>query len=118
MFSLLFVIVSLSKEILLCSQQGVISHIVLCEVVWVLARAYRYERSQVVEVLQAVLTCQEFVVERLDLAELALLDYREGNADYSDCLLSRLHQSLGAVYTVTFDRKAAASSSRFRLVSS
>jgi len=80
---------------------------VLCELVWVLSRAYPYSREQVAEVIHAVLTCQEFQIERVDMAELAFLDYRQGNADFSDYLLARHHQQMGAEYTVTFDRKAA-----------
>lgn len=89
------------------AQPGVISHIVLCELVWVLSRAYKYSREQIAEVIHAVLTCQEFQVERVDLAELALLDCQQGNADYSDYLIARRHQQMGVRYTVTFDRKAA-----------
>lgn len=88
-------------------QPGVISHIVLCELVWVLSRAYQYSREQVAEVIHAVLTCQEFLVERVDLAELAFLDYQQGNADFSDYLLARRNQQMGSEYTVTFDREAA-----------
>ncbi len=94
-------------EQLSTEQPGAISHIVLCELVWVLSRAYQYSREQVAEVIHAVLTCQEFQIERVDMAELAFLDYQQGNADFSDYLLARRHQQMGAEYTVTFDRKAA-----------
>ncbi|WP_020558414.1 PIN domain-containing protein [Thiofilum flexile] len=86
---------------------GVISQIVLCEVAWVLSRAYHYPREQVAQALHALLTCQEFQVECADLAILAWHDYVQGNADFSDYLLARTHQQLGADYTITFDRKAA-----------
>jgi predicted nucleic-acid-binding protein len=86
---------------------AVISQIVLCEVTWVLARAYHYDREQIAEVLHALLTCREFMVESADLAILAWQDYLQGNADFSDYLLSRVHQRLGASYTITFGRKAA-----------
>lgn len=89
------------------SDPGIISHIVLCEVGWVLSRAYRYSREQTAQALHAILTCQEFQVESADLAILAWQDYTQGNADFSDYLLGRTHQRLGASHTVTFDRKAA-----------
>lgn len=88
---------------------GVISHIVLCEVVWVLSRAYGYSRKQLSNVIQAILTCKEFEVEAPDLAELALLEYSQGTADYSDYLLGRRHKAMGAEYTITLDKKAARS---------
>ncbi len=86
---------------------GIIGHIVLCEVAWVLSRAYRYSRTQVAEVLNALLTCREFRVESPETAILALHDYRHGTADFADYLLARAHRRLGAEYTVTFDRSAA-----------
>lgn len=88
---------------------GIISHIVLCELGWVLSRAYHYTREQVAETLNAILTCQEFQVESADLAILAWQDYMQGNADFSDYLIGRTHQHLGAEYTVIFDRKAGKS---------
>lgn len=89
------------------TKPGVIGHIVLCEVGWVLSRAYGYSREQVADVLGALLTCREFLIEAPDLGILALQDYRHGTADFSDYLLGRAHQRLGAHATVTFDRKAA-----------
>lgn len=90
------------------AEPGIVGHIVLCEVGWVLSRAYGYARAQVADALEALLTCREFHVESPDLAILALLDYRRGGADFSDYLLGRAHQRLGATHTATFDRKAAA----------
>jgi predicted nucleic-acid-binding protein len=89
------------------TEPGIIGHIVLCEVGWVLSRAYGYTREQVADALGALLTCREFQVESPDLGILALQDYRYGPADFSDYLLGRVHQRLGATHTSTFDRKAA-----------
>ena len=89
------------------AEPGIIGHGVLCEVGWVLSRAYGYTRKQVADALGALLTCREFQVESPDLAILAVPDYRQGTADFSDYLLGRAHQRLGARYTATFDRKAA-----------
>ena len=97
------------------SNPVVISHIVLCEVGWVLSRAYHYSREQIAETLNAILTCQEFQVESADLAILAWQDYVQGNADFSDYLIGRTHQRLGASHTVTFDRKASSATTFKRL---
>jgi predicted nucleic-acid-binding protein len=94
---------------LTAAHPGIVGHIVLCEVGWVLTRAYGYTREQVADALSALLCCREFRIESPDLAVLALLDYRTGAADFSDYLLGRTHQRLGATHTVTFDRKATAS---------
>lgn len=98
---------ALIEQQLSAVEPGIIGHIVLCEVGWVLSRAYGYTREQVADALAALLTCREFQVEAPDLGILALQDYREGTADFSDYLLGRAHQRLGARHTVTFDRKAA-----------
>lgn len=95
------------EEQLSPAEPGIIGHIVMCEVSWVLSRAYGYPRQQVANALGALLTCREFQVESPDLGILALQDYRQGTADFSDYLLGRAHQRLGATHTVTFDRKAA-----------
>ncbi len=89
------------------AEPGIIGHIVLSEVGSVLSRAYGHTREQVADALGALLTCREFQVESPDLAILAVQDYRQGTADFSDYLLGRAHQRLGARYTATFDRKAA-----------
>ena len=72
-----------------------------------MSRAYGCTREQVADALGALLSCRDLQVEAPDLGILALQDYRHGTADFSDCLLGRAHQRLGALHTVTFDRKAA-----------
>lgn len=89
------------------AEPGIIGHIVLCEVGWVLSKAYGFSREQVANVLGALLTCREFLIESPDLGILALQAYRQGTADFSDYLLGRAHQRLGARHTITFDRRAA-----------
>lgn len=89
------------------NRPGIVGHIVLCEIGWVLSRAYGYSRAQIADALGALLSSRELQVESPDIAILALLDYRQGSADFSDYLLGRMHQQLGAQYTVTFDKRAA-----------
>ena len=84
-----------------------ISLMVLCELVWVLARAYDCDRAQIREVLKNILLTENFMIEHHDIAWKALHDYEEGNADYPDCLISRLNQSYDCKTTWTFDKKAS-----------
>lgn len=84
-----------------------INLMVLCELVWVLTRAYGCDRIQMKEVLQNILLTENFIVEHHDVAWLALHDYDEGNADYPDCLISRLNQASECTTTWTFDKKAS-----------
>lgn len=88
---------------------GHLSHIVLCELVWVLESCYDQNRAGILRVLEAVLGVAELEVESPATVWLALDDYRSGKADFSDHLLARSNGSRGCETTVTFDGKAASS---------
>ena len=89
------------------AQPGLISSIVLCELVWVFESAYLYEKALICEVLERLLITAEFEVEAAFEAGSALKEFQTGSADFADCLIQHLNHSRGCDYTVTFDRKAA-----------
>lgn len=88
-----------------CSKRcpGKIAQIVLCELVWVLQRAYRYDKRQVIAVLEQILVTAELDVENEQLAHLALSAWRNGPADFSDYLISLSNQAEGCSTTYSFD---------------
>ena len=86
---------------------GFVSLMVLCEIVWVLQRAYTCSRVQIAEVLMNLLLTETLLIEYHDIAWQAYHDYYDGNADYADCLISRLNHAKGCSTTYTFDKKAA-----------
>jgi predicted nucleic-acid-binding protein len=86
---------------------GFVSLMVLCELVWVLQRAYNCTRVQIAEVLLNLLLTETLLIEHHDIAWQAYHDYNEGNSDYADCLISRLNHTTGCSTTFTFDKKAA-----------
>jgi predicted nucleic-acid-binding protein len=86
---------------------GYISCVVLAELVWVLARAYRYSRPQIADVVAALLAGRDRMIEYHDEVGAALNDFRSSGADFVDCLVGRLHRANGCAATATFDRKAA-----------
>ncbi|HSD65221.1 MAG TPA: type II toxin-antitoxin system VapC family toxin [Vicinamibacteria bacterium] len=94
---------------------GVVSLLVLCELVWVLVQGYGYRRDQVALVLRRLLAAQDLAVERSDLARQALNLHEEGPADFSDYVIGLSGRSEGAEATCTFDRRGA-KSPLFRLV--
>jgi len=94
---------------------GWISTIVLCETIWVLSRAYDYEKATIRAVLERILLASELVVEQQAQAWSALHDFARGNADFSDYLIAHMNQAAGCEYTITFDRKAS-SHRLFRLL--
>ncbi len=95
---------------------GFISHIVLCELVWVLESCYAQDKDTIGTVLEQLLKVAQLEIEDPQCVWLALSDYRGGSADFSDHLLARANLASGCEQTVTFDRKAGAAPG-FRLLS-
>lgn len=86
---------------------GYISQIVLCELTWVLGRAYGYEKPQLIHLLEQLLITSELEIEAEELAWKALTLWRDGPADYSDYLLTLSNQAAGCECTYSFDSKLA-----------
>lgn len=86
---------------------GRICLIVMCELVWVLERAYGYDKASIAGVLRNLLQATELEVESSGAACKALRDYETGPADFSDYVVAHLNMEAGATQTFTFDRKAA-----------
>ncbi|MDE2661869.1 MAG: type II toxin-antitoxin system VapC family toxin [Gemmatimonadota bacterium] len=80
---------------------------VLVELVWVLRRGYRYEKTAVVKVVGKLLGAAELIVEDSETVRLALRDYESGTADFADYLIGRCNHARGFAPTYTFDRRAA-----------
>jgi predicted nucleic-acid-binding protein len=85
-----------------------VNDMVLCEVAWVLAAAYRYGRGAIADVIEAVLRTPSLRVVDPQRCWSALARFREGRADYADCLTGFVNRSYGCRTTATFDRDAAA----------
>lgn len=90
------------------SEPTFVNVIVLCELVWVLGRAYQYSRAEVAAVIAQLLTTEQIVVEDADLAWLALSDFKASKADFADCLIGRRNLRLGCDETATFDGRLKA----------
>jgi predicted nucleic-acid-binding protein len=91
-----------------CSRDApcLINRIVLCELVWVLERGYRYRRGPIAGVIDKVLRTEEFRVENAAEAWAALQAYRDGRADFADALIGKTNRALGCSETAAFDRDA------------
>lgn len=84
-----------------------INNIVLCELVWVLERGYKYSKQQVIEVLKAVLTSVEFCFEDHKILWTSVLDLEKSNADFSDILISKINNINNCTTSYTFDTNAS-----------
>lgn len=84
-----------------------ISSVVLCELVWVLESVYKMEKPIVTKVLEQIIRTVEFELSVGDCVWSALFDFKNSNADFSDCLIGRTNHHRGCDQTVTFDQSAS-----------
>ncbi|MCC8418441.1 MAG: type II toxin-antitoxin system VapC family toxin [Rickettsia endosymbiont of Glossina mortisans submortisans] len=92
-----------------------INNIVICELVWVLERGYKYSKGQIISVLKEIFSTVEFSFENQQVLWLSVLEYENYKTDFSDILIGKLNTFNGCNYTVTFD-KAASELTMFRLL--
>ena len=81
-----------------------LSHIVLCEVCWVLKAVYGFERTQIATALQALLDDGCFYFEARPSVEEALALYERHSGQFSDHLLGTVARLEGASTTYTYDK--------------
>ena len=86
---------------------GYVSVVSVVELVWVLIGAYTSTKTEICEVLETLLRTKEIVVAHADTVWKALRLFKEGKADFADCLIERSAHEAGCSYTATFDRDAA-----------
>lgn len=84
-----------------------ISNIVICELIWVLERGYKYNKKDIISVLQAILSTIEFNFEYYKILWLSIIQFEKNNADFSDILIGQIALLKGCEYTITFDTKAS-----------
>jgi predicted nucleic-acid-binding protein len=80
-----------------------IADIVMCELVWVLETAYRYEQREIVPVIENILRSKQFRFENKDLLWQSMADYKTKKGDFADHLIGRIGQKAGCRETLTFD---------------
>jgi predicted nucleic-acid-binding protein len=81
-----------------------INHIVLCELVWVLTRAYDYPKFTVIEVIEKILLAHQFEIEDKSSVLEALNDFKTSRADFADCLIGVKNRNAGCEKTWSFDK--------------
>jgi predicted nucleic-acid-binding protein len=88
---------------------GIISPIVLCELVWVLSRGYGYQRPVVAKVVRRLLSVKEIRVTGAESAWRAIRLFDQGKVDFADYMIGLSNQGEKTETTYTFDRTAAES---------
>ena len=80
---------------------------VTLELEWVLRASFGYAKDAVMQVLSNLFSAAELDFESERALEVALQLYREGTADFADCLHIALSTEAGEQPLWTFDRSAA-----------
>jgi predicted nucleic-acid-binding protein len=86
---------------------GFINHIILCELVWVLRRSYKLDKKRICQVIEQIIRTDRFFIEDIQLVWRALETFKEGKADFADCLLGQRNLQAGCEYTATLDDAAS-----------
>ena len=81
-----------------------VSRVVICELVWVLRRAYGYPRTTIAEALARLLDTGNVVFEGREGLRTALSAYRTGRGDLADYLIRETAIAAGCESVVTFDK--------------
>ncbi len=83
-----------------------VSHLVLVEVVWVLASFYSLDHDKLVQTVEIILSNKLLTVQDRDVASEALSLFRvHKGVDFSDCLILTTARKHGNIPLGTFDEK-------------
>ncbi len=94
-------------ESLTANSPGFITVVSIIELVWVLSSCYGSTKGEICGVLETLLRTKELVVAQADTVWKALRVFRNGTADFADCLIERSANEVGCSHTATFDVGAA-----------
>lgn len=86
-------------------EQVAISTIVLCELAWVLGRAYRYTQEEIAAAIARIVSSRNVVTDR-PVAEAGLAMLRRGG-DFADGAVQCEANRARCRYVITFDRDFA-----------
>lgn len=88
------------------NRKGLMTMVVLVELFWILKQGRKLPKSQLITILDMILTTNTLVIEQKSLVYKAFSIYRTSSADFPDCLVMLVGKNLGAKCTVTFDKGA------------
>ena len=92
-------------------ERAYVSDIVLCELVWVLDRSYRYQRAEIVSAIAALAGGRQLRFDSTDNIRRALAAFASGKGDFSDYLVREHALAADCERVVTFDELLLADSS-------
>ncbi len=83
-----------------------VNNIVLCELVWVLSRGYDCPKERIIVILKSLLAAVELKFEDRRAVFLAVGEYENSQADFSDALIGVVNSHIHDADTYSFDKKA------------
>lgn len=86
---------------------GFVSLVVLCELFWVLGRAYRLPRDEILAIVEGMLAARELRVQDQDVVHRSIRSSRGTSLEFVDTLIVELGTAAGCTESVTFDQRAA-----------
>ncbi len=81
-----------------------VSHVVLCELTWVLQSGYRVPKAEIVTTLRGLFSASQLVIEDIDAGRRALARFQTGRAGFADYLIAERAQDHGCTRVATFDK--------------
>lgn len=84
-----------------------LTQIVLVETTWVLLRAYKLTKEQVLFILQEIHENAAFILENEEQFNRAFILYKKNPVDFSDCFILASTQAAAISHLYTFDSKFA-----------
>ena len=82
----------------------VVTNIALCETAWVLKRAYKASKQEILKALSEILTIRGIRAMNLSQVNAAIAAYRHGKGDFADYLMLHNARADGCRALMTFDR--------------
>jgi predicted nucleic-acid-binding protein len=96
----------LIEEDLSAKNLGFVSIVTLVEISWVLESVYKQNKNDVLDIIHGLLITKELLIDRSDLAYLALKRCTKPKAEFSDSLIAVISEDSGCAQTFTFDKGA------------
>ena len=80
-----------------------VAEIVVCELVWVLQRAYRVPKAEIAAALVELVRARHVELESPERVERAIAAYEGGRGDFADYLIREQARAAGCDGVATFD---------------
>lgn len=80
-----------------------LAELVICELVWVLQRAYHVPKTALVRTLNELVRARHIELEAADRVQRAIAAYAAGRGDFADYLIREQARAAGCDAVATFD---------------